>query len=337
MAKKLGRQTVMFDRRIGIFAHAAVGGKYEGYGPLGRHFDIISNDPYFGESTWEKAESRMEKLCFNTLMKKAGLSACDIDVMLAGDLLNQCSGSAYALRASGIPHLGLYGACSTMAEALAVGAMIIDGGSADTVCALTGSHFCSAERQFRLPLEYGGQRPPASQWTVTAAGGIIMSTIPSVVNITRATIGIIHDTGLTDANSMGAAMAPAAYNTVKAHLAETGRPIEYYDAVFTGDLGALGHDIFEKLFTEDGIHLGPRYMDCGMLIYDPAAQDVHSGGSGCGCCASVLAAHIVPAMEKGIWKRVLFAATGALHSPTAILQGESIPAICHAVSLEAAE
>ena len=154
------------------------------------------------------------------------------------------------------------------------------------------------------------------------------------VRITHTTVGIIHDTGLTDANNMGAAMAPAAYNTVKAHLAETGRPANYYDAIFTGDLGALGHDIFEKLFEEDGIRLGPHYMDCGMLIYDPAAQDVHSGGSGCGCCASVLAAHVIPAMKKGIWKRVLFAATGALHSPTAVLQGESIPAICHAVSLE---
>ena len=341
MARRLGRQTVSFDRKIHISASAAVGGEYEGKGPLGRHFDVISNDAYFGEKTWEKAESSMEKLCFETLLKKAALTPDGIDFMLAGDLLNQCSGSAYALRASGIPHLGLYGACSTMAESLAIGAMLIDGGSASSVCAVTGSHFCSAERQFRFPLEYGGTRPPSTQWTVTAAGGIIMSAgsgkaAADEVDITHATVGIIHDTGLTDANNMGAAMAPAAFNTVKAHLTETGRQADYYDAIFTGDLGALGHDIFEQLFEDDGTHLGPHYMDCGMLIYDPAVQDVHSGGSGCGCCASVLAAHIIPAMRKGIWRRVLFAATGALHSPTTLLQGESIPAICHAVSLEVA-
>lgn len=221
-----------------------------------------------------------------------------------------------------------------MAESLSLASLLLDGGFADHVCAMTGSHFCSAERQFRLPLEYGGQRTPTSQWTVTGSGALILGSNAAGPQVTHVTIGSITDAGITDANNMGAAMAPAAYSTLKQHFQDTGRDPFYYDAIFTGDLGAMGHDILQALFREDGVELGVMYLDCGMLIYDVKAQDVHAGGSGCGCSASVLAAHILPSMRKGIWNRVLFAATGALMSATSAQQGDSIPGICHAVAIE---
>ena len=221
-----------------------------------------------------------------------------------------------------------------MAESLTLAAMLVDGGYAETACAVTGSHFCTAERQYRYPLEYGGQRTPTSQWTVTGAGAAIVGALGRGPYISHVTTGRIVDAGINDANNMGAAMAPAAYDTLCAHFADTGRAPEYYDAIFTGDLGALGHDIVQDMFAADGVKLGARYMDCGVLIYDLRTQDVHAGGSGCGCCASVLCGHILPAMRKGIWKRVLVAATGALMSPTSAQQGASIPGICHAVAIE---
>ena len=334
MATRIGRQTVQLDRPPTILAYAAVGGKKEGEGPLRRGFDQISEDSYFGEASWEKAETRMLRECFSLACAKAALPPAALDCVLAGDLLNQCVSSAFAMKESGLPYFGLYGACSTMAEGLALGALLCDGGAAERLCALTGSHFCTAERQYRFPLEYGGQRTPTSQWTVTGAGAVILGRGGGSVRLTQLTLGRIVDAGVADATHMGGAMAPAAFDTLSAHFAETGRGPEYYDAIFTGDLGAIGHDLLEDLFHRRGIELGVRYRDCGVLIYDPAAQEVGAGGSGCGCCASVLAAQILPGLEKGLWRRVLFAATGALLSPTSSQQGESIPGICHAIVLE---
>lgn len=331
--KKTG-STITLSAPPAIFASASVVGAKEGEGPLKARFDYISDDSYFGESSWEKAESSMFRRCFTTVCDKAKIAPSELDFVCAGDLLNQCIGSAFALKDSKVPYFGLYGACSTMAESLSLASLLLDGGFADHVCAMTGSHFCSAERQFRLPLEYGGQRTPTSQWTVTGSGALILGSNAAGPQVTHVTIGSITDAGITDANNMGAAMAPAAYSTLKQHFQDTGRDPFYYDAIFTGDLGAMGHDILQALFREDGVELGVMYLDCGMLIYDVKAQDVHAGGSGCGCSASVLAAHILPSMRKGIWNRVLFAATGALMSATSAQQGDSIPGICHAVAIE---
>ncbi|MBS1418628.1 MAG: stage V sporulation protein AD [Firmicutes bacterium] len=334
MYKRLGKQTVKLQNPPAILSYAAVAGKKEGEGPLKACFDYISDDSYFGEKTWEKAESHMIKQCFSVACDKGKIAPSALDYIFAGDLLNQCVSSAFAMKDSHVPYFGLYGACSTMAESLSLAAMTIDGGYANTVCALTGSHFCSAERQYRFPLEYGGQRPPTAQWTVTGAGAVILGSSGQGMKITHVTTGSINDAGINDANNMGSAMAPAAYDTLKAHFADTGRTPDYYDAIFTGDLGALGHDILQALFKADGVELGPRYMDCGVLMFDLNAQEVFCGGSGCGCCASVLGGHILRGMEKGVWRRILLAATGALMSPTSSQQGDSIPGICHAVAIE---
>ena len=337
MAKRIGSRTIELTEDMRVAASAAVVGKKEGEGPLKDCFDYVSQDSYFAEDSWEKAETSMLRQCFGICRGKAGGAAFEPECVLGGDLLNQCVSSSFALKDSGLPYLGLYGACSTMAEALCLAALLIDGGGFKTAAALTGSHFCTAERQYRFPLEYGGQRTPTSQWTVTGSGCVMLSKGGHGPRISRVTPGSIVDAGITDANNMGAAMAPAAYDTLSAHFKDTGRTLDYYDAIFTGDLGAIGHDILQELFRRDGIELGMRYMDCGVLIYDLKTQDVHAGGSGCGCSASVLGGHILPAMERGVWKRVLFAATGALMSPVTCQQGCSIPGICHAAAFETEE
>ncbi|MEG1633444.1 MAG: stage V sporulation protein AD [Oscillospiraceae bacterium] len=332
--KHIGKQTVRLSLQPSILGSAAVAGKKEGQGPLKHTFDYISSDSYFGEKSWEKAESAMLKQCFALACDKAKTPPSTLNYIFSGDLLNQCAGSAFALRDAGVPYFGLYGACSTMAESLSLAALAIEGGWADVCAALTSSHFCSAERQFRFPLEYGSMRSPTAQWTVTGAGAIILGGEGPGPYITHVTTGKIVDAGISDAGNMGAAMAPAAYDTLSAHFADTGRTPEYYDAILTGDLGKLGQEIVRDLFSDDGTDLGVRYMDCGVLMYDIEAQDTHSGGSGCGCSASVLSGHVLRGMAKGVWKRVLFAATGALMSPTTTMQGESIPGICHAVAIE---
>ena len=334
MGKRLGKQTVALDTPPRVRSYAAVVGKKEGEGPLKDCFDTVSEDSYFGEQSWEKAESHMLRACFALACDKGGVPPSELDYVLSGDLLNQCISSAFAMRDTAVPYLGTYGACSTMAETLSLGAMLLDGGFAGKLCAVTGSHFCSAERQYRFPLEYGGVRAPTAQWTVTGAGAVVLAAEGGSLRITQLTTGRIVDAGIRDVNNMGAAMAPAAFDTLTAHFADTGRSFADYDAVFTGDLGAVGHDILQSLLEKDGTETDVKLMDCGMLIYDRKTQGVNSGGSGCGCCASVLAGHILPAMEKGIWKRVLFAATGALLSTTSAQQGESIPGICHAVVIE---
>ena len=329
-----GKQSVVFPNFPAIEANAAIVGKKEGEGPLREDFDQITQDTKLNQASWEKAESELQKTALELALGKASLNYDDLDVLFAGDLLNQCISSSFAVRDTKIPFLGLYGACSTMAESLLLAASFVNAGYARRAGAITSSHFASAERQYRFPLGYGGQRTPTAQWTVTGSGCCIVSSSGKGPFVECATVGKIQDFGIKDANNMGAAMAPAAYSTLKQHFQDTGRDPFYYDAIFTGDLGAMGHDILQALFREDGVELGVMYLDCGMLIYDVRAQDVHAGGSGCGCSASVLAAHILPSMRKGIWNRVLFAATGALMSATSAQQGDSIPGICHAVAIE---
>lgn len=334
MDRHTGKQTVRFQNPPCIVAEAAVVGKKEGEGPLRQRFDCISRDSYFGQKSWEKAESTMLRQCFDLAISKAQISPNDLQYILAGDLLNQCTGSAFAVRDSKLPFFGLYGACSTMGESLSLAAMLIDGGFADKVCAMTSSHFCSAERQFRLPLEYGGQRSPTAQWTVTGSGAVILASTGSGPRITHVTTGKIVDAGVTDGSNMGAAMAPAAFDTLAAHFKDTGRSPDWYDAVITGDLGSFGHGILGELFAMEGMKMPKVFTDCGLLIFNVKQQDTHCGGSGCGCAASVLCGHILKCMREGLWKRVLFAPTGALMSPVSSMQGESIPGICHAVAIE---
>ena len=331
--KKLGRQTVALQDPPSVIGSAAVVGKKEGEGPLAATFDHISQDDSFGERSWEKAESTMQKLALAAALSKAGLSVSGLDYLLAGDLLNQCIGSGFAVRGQDVPFFGLYGACSTMAESLSLASMLLDGGYGTKIAAMTSSHFCSAERQYRSPLEYGGQRTPTAQWTVTGSGCVILADQGPGPYITHVTTGKVVDKGIKDAANMGAAMAPAAYSTLSAHFQDTGRKPSDYDLIVTGDLGQLGRDIVADWFHRDGMEL-KNFNDCGTLIYDLEGQDVHCGGSGCGCSAVVLAGMLLNGMAGGRWKRILFCGTGALLSPTSSQQGESIPAICHAVALD---
>ena len=287
--KKLGRQTVALAHPPSVAGHANVVGKKEGEGPLADSFDQINQDDSFGEKTWEKAETAMQKLALSSALDKAGLSASALDYILAGDLLNQCIGSGFAVRGQDVPFFGLYGACSTMAESLSLAALLLDGGFATHAAAMTSSHFCSAERQYRTPLEYGGQRTPTAQWTVTGAGCVILSREGPGPYITHVTTGKIVDKGIQDANNMGAAMAPAAYDTIQAHFRDTGRRPSDYELIVTGDLGSLGKEILLDLFHRDGIEF-KNLEDCGVLIYDAQTQDVHCGGSGCGSRLGVVLA-----------------------------------------------
>ena len=330
--KKIGKQTVALAQPPSIAGHANVVGKKEGEGPLRASFDHIEQDDTFGEKSWEKAESAMQKMALASALGKAGRTAAGIDYLFAGDLLNQCIGTGFAVRGQDIPFYRLYGACSTMAEGLSLAALMLDGGFGEGAAAMTSSHFCSAERQYRTPLEYGGQRTPTAQWTVTGAGCVVLSREGKGPYITHVTTGKIADKGIKDANNMGAAMAPAAYSTIKAHLTDLGRPASYYDMIVTGDLGKLGKEIVKDFLSRDGFDVADL-DDCGTMIFDLEGQDVHCGGSGCGCSAAVLTGYLLNGMRSGKWKNILFCGTGALLSPTSTQQGESIPAICHAVAI----
>ena len=325
-------QTISFPAPPVIIGHAAVAGKKEGEGPLGNSFDQISTDSYWGEATWEKAESVMQRTVFSLAADKAAIPPSAVECLFAGDLLNQSIGSTFGHRDSEIPFFGLFGACSTMGEALILAAMTIAGGFAQKAAAVTSSHFCTAERQFRFPLEYGGQRTPTSQWTVTGAGACILAASGAGPGITHVTPGKIVDAGIKDPNNMGAAMAPAAYATIKQHFEDTGRTPGDYDLIVTGDLGSLGHTVVRDLFKRDGVTL-QTYQDCGLMIYDRERQKVDAGGSGCGAAATVLNGYLLNAMRTGRWSRILFCPTGALMSTTSAQQGESIPGICHAVAI----
>ena len=332
--KRLGGQTVEFTSCPTVIGYGAVVGPKEAEGPLGSFFSETEDDPMLGQESWEKAESMLFTKAVNACLKNSLLSPEEVNYIVAGDLLNQCTASSFGLRDLGVPYLGIYGACSTMAEGLSVSAMLVDGGYAGKVIAAAGSHFCSAEKQYRFPLEYGGQRPPGAQWTVTGCGAVSLG-FGGQIKITHATTGRISDMGIKDANNMGAAMAPAFVSTLKAHLEDTGRTPKDYDLIVSGDLGSIGHALAVDLLKKEGITAGENYKDCGMLIFDSKTQDTHAGGSGCGCSASVLCGFLLPQMEAKKINRLLFIATGALLSPTTTLQGESIPSVAHAVSFEA--
>lgn len=331
--KRLGNQTVKLQNPPSIVSTACIAGPKEGKGPLRLYFDNIVEDEMCGEKSWEKAESKLIRETFALILKKANKSAEQINYVFSGDLLNQCIAANFGLRESEVPFFGVYGACSTMAESMSLGSMLIDGGFAEDIVCVTSSHFCSAEKQFRFPLELGTQRTPTAQWTVTGSGGVLLSAKGDGPYITHITTGKIVDKGIKDANNMGAAMAPAAVDTIVTHFMDTGFSPERYDLIVTGDLGEVGRDICAELVQEQGYNISGIYNDCGLMIYDRERQDTHAGGSGCGCCATVFAGFIYRKMMEGSLKNVLFVATGALLSPTSTQQGESIPSIAHAVSI----
>lgn len=330
---KSGRQSFVFEHQPVITAWASVAGKKESMGPLKEYFDITSEDPYFGQPSWEQAEKHMQELALDKLMKKAKKNLPDIDVVFSGDLLNQCIGSSFTLRNKNIPHIGLYGACSTMAESLMLSSMTVNAGYVDHAVAMTSSHFSSSERQYRFPLGYGGQRTPTAQWTVTGAGALLVASQGQGPRVTGCTIGSITDFGIKDANNMGAAMAPAAFKTIQAHFEDLKTDANDYDLIVTGDLGQLGKDLLLALSQQAGIALGGKLYDCGTMIFDLQKQDVHSGGSGCGCSAITLCGYLLQKLKDKKLKKILFCGTGALLSPTSSQQGLSTPGVCHAVSI----
>lgn len=332
MAQRVGNRTAVLDGNVYISSYSAAVGPKEADGPLAKYFDRCFYDEFIGEKSFEKAESRLQQTAVRCALKKCALTESDIDIIFAGDLLNQCIGSSYGLRDLGIPFCGLYGACSTMALSLIAAATSIDSGASDIGIAVTSSHFCSSERQFRFPLEYGGQRPPTAQWTVTGAGATVLTRTLKGTRIKAFTVGKIVDFGVTDMNNMGAAMAPAAADTIAAFLSDTKTKPDDYDLILTGDLGFCGSELLLKLLKSRKVTLS-NHNDCGMMIFDRERQDVHSGGSGCGCSASVLCSYILKKMQSGRLQNVLFCATGALMSPTACMQGESIPSVAHLVHL----
>lgn len=334
MIKKLGKQTAEFTSPVFISSHAAVAGRKEGEGPLCNDFDMIVSDDKMGQDTWELAESALLRTAAELALKKGSLTAAEIDYVLSGDLQNQCAAAHYALRDMGIPFFGLYGACSTMCESLSLGAILVASGLAKLSLCATSSHYCSAEKQYRSPLEYGGQRPPEAQWTVTGSGAAVLATSGGKTRITHITTGKIVDKGVKNIANMGAAMAPAAIDTITAHFNDTGRKPEYYDLIVTGDLGQVGSAILCDLLRRDKLDITSRHADCGLLIYDRIKQDVHAGGSGCGCCASVFCGYLLKALESGKYNRILLTATGALMNPLTVGQGESIPVIAHSVAIE---
>ena len=329
-----GRQSFTLPQPAYITAWASTAGKKESDGPLSASFDITSQDTFFGQRTWEQAEKQLQRLTLGKLAEKANMRMTDFGLVFSGDLLNQCIGSSFSLRNTGIPHLGLYGACSTMAESLLMAALTVGGGFSDQVVAMTSSHFASSERQYRFPLGYGGQRTPTAQWTVTGSGAALVCRSGKGPKITGCTIGTITDLGIKDANNMGAAMAPAAYSTITSHFRDFNRAPEDYDLIVTGDLGQMGKEMLLELATHDGLSFGGRLEDCGCLIYDQETQDVHAGGSGCGCSAVTLCGHLLNQLNSGKLRNILFCGTGALLSPTSTQQGLPIPGVCHAVVIE---
>ena len=330
---KRGQQSFALPEPPVITHWASVAGKKESEGPLAHTFDIKSQDAYFGQKTWEQGEKQMQKLALGKLAEKARMNLSEFDLVFSGDLLNQCIGSSFTLRNLGIPHLGLYGACSTMAESLLLASMAVGGGFADNAVAMTSSHFASSERQYRFPLGYGGQRTPTAQWTVTGSGAALVQPKGKGPRITGCTVGTVTDLGIKDANNMGAAMAPAAYATIKAHFTDMKAAPEDFDLIVTGDLGQLGKEMLLELAKRDGVRLGGKLTDCGTLIFDNTKQDVHAGGSGCGCSAITLCGYLLGQLNAGKLKKILFCGTGALLSPTSTQQGLPIPGVCHAVCI----
>ncbi len=333
MSKILGNSVIEFKNPPFVLGYASVGGIMEKEGPLGGNFDLLFDDPLIGQKSWEKAESQLQKNALEIALEKSKIAPKDVGVLFAGDLLNQCISSTFGIMDFQIPFAGIYSACSTVALSLIMASAFIDGGFADTSAVVTSSHYCSAERQYRFPLEYGALRPPSSQWTATASGSVVLGKTPTKIKVTKGLIGKIQDFGITDQNNMGAAMAPAAADTILRFFSESGEVPENYDRIFTGDLGFIGSELFVEICQREGLNIKNKHSDCGLLIYNRRSQDVHSGGSGAGCSASVLAADILPKLLSGQYRKILFCATGALLSPTSVLQGENIPTIAHLVEI----
>lgn len=343
MIKRIGKRTLALENRPYLLGHAAAVGKKEGEGPLGERFDYVAKNDRMGQRSWELAESELQKTAIRLALRKATLPERSLDLILAGDLLNQCIGSFLASMHANVPYLGQYGACSTMAQGLALGGCLVESGAADRLLAAASSHFCSAERQYRFPLAYGGQRTPTAQWTATAAGAAVLGNSPMPgtaepcdVRVTHVLFGKMVEMGVTDAANMGAAMAPAAADTLSALLEDLGAQPRDFDCIVTGDLGHIGADLLLTLLRGDSIDLSPVYSDCGSLIFGDE-QDAHAGGSGCGCSAAVLCGPLLRDMHRGKIHRLVFAGTGAMMSPTSVQQGQPIAGICHAVVLERSE
>lgn len=345
-----GTASVQFEEPVFFESCASVVGKKEGEGPLSDYFDMICEDPMFGTDTWEAAESAMQKEAAVLAIGKAGLTPKDIRMLFAGDLLAQTTASSFGTAGLEIPFYGLFGACSTMGESLSLASMCIAGGYGEHILCATSSHFASAEKEFRFPLGYGNQRPLSATWTVTGSGACVLGCRPpsrplssdhiplrngdNCAVITGITTGKMVDFGLKDSLNMGGCMAPAACDTIYQNLFDFGRSPKDYDAIFTGDLGMIGQKILFDLLNEKGIDIRDRHQDCGLLIYDSDRQDTHSGGSGCGCAASVLTGYILPNIIKGKWKRILFVPTGALLSKVSFNEGDTIPGIAHGIVIE---
>lgn len=335
MAKRLGRYTIQFTNEPIVAGFGSSAGKKESEGPLSQYFDNVFTDTSMGENTWEAAESDYLQAAVKTAMKRANVTDSDLDGIFSGDLLDQCIASTFGLKQIGAQHIGLFGACSTMALSTIIASIAIDSGALNCAVAATSSHFCSAERQFRFPLEYGGKRTPTSQWTVTGSGALVLKNSgQGTAKIKYATLGRMVDYDITDANNMGAAMAPAAADTISRFFSDTGLTAADFDLILTGDLGQVGAELLDKLIAEKGFDIREKHRDCGIMIYNLEDTDVQAGGSGCGCSASVLCSYIMKQFEKSALNRILFCATGALMSPTSSEQGLSIPGVAHAVVFE---
>ena len=334
MPQIVGKQSIQFEQAPYVLGSASIVGKKEGEGPLGKLFDVVGEDDKFGEDTWEEAESTLQKEAVMLAMGKAGLKKEDIRYIFGGDLLGQNIATTFGLLELNIPLFGLYGACSTAGESLSLAAMAVAAGYGENVLAVTSSHFASAEKQFRFPLEYANQRPLSATWTVTGSGAFVLGTRRGKVRVTGITTGKVVDYGIKDSMNMGAAMAPAACDTIYQHLQDFQRQPGDYDKIVTGDLGTVGQEILIRLLEEKGVDISKLHMDCGIEIFDTEEQNTNAGGSGCGCSAVTLSALLLPKLEKGTYKRILFVPTGALLSTVSFNEGQSIPGIAHAVVLE---
>lgn len=344
-SKMVGKQSILFQNPPLILAASSIAGKKEGEGPLAALFDVIQEDPLLGKDSWEEAESELMKEAADKVLQKAGLKSQDIRYLVGGDLLGQLIATSFGVVDLEIPLIGIYGACSTMGEAMSIGAILVEGGFADNVMAITSSHFAGAEKQFRFPLDYGNQRPYSASWTVTGSGAVIIAARDSVsfpknnsepkILIKGITTGKIVDYGLKDSMNMGATMAPAAFETIKQNFEDNKIKPDYYDQIITGDLGYVGKNILIDLLKEKGYDISGNHMDCGIEMFDKDSQDTHAGGSGCGCSAITFSSYILKKMKDGIWKKVLFVPTGALLSQVSFNEGNSVPGIAHAVMVEA--
>lgn len=330
----LGKQSIQFEKKPYLIASGSIVGSKEAEGPMGKLFDKVGYDDSFGAQNWEEAESRLQKEALEIALSKAGLTKQDVQMVFAGDLLGQSIASSFGLSGYQLPHVGLYGACSTCGLSLTMGAAMVSAGFAERAACITSSHFASAEKEFRFPLSYGNQRPKSATWTVTGSGAFLLSRRPEKgtrAQIEGATVGRIVDYGIKDSMNMGACMAPAAADTIKQNLEDFSRQPQDYDKIITGDLGIVGKELLFDLLSEQGIDIAKQYMDCGIEIYESEKQHTDAGGSGCGCSAVVLSAYILKKLEEGVWKRVLFVPTGALLSKTSYNEGQTIPGIAHGV------